>query len=128
MPLEIGYAVCLGVYLFALSAFFNSHASLLWSSKCRWFPLQNHLFCTIHTCGIIAKATVSVVTLMLLVIFNIRGMSISRNLCSRVEGRRKDNLWGVVIDLLIESTSDLSFSGLAKHINSYKLKSFKKGI
>lgn len=64
----------------------------------------------------------SVVKLVFLVIFNIMGTFISRKLHSGVEGKRKHNLWSVVIDLLMKSTSDLSFSGLAKHVNSYKLK------
>lgn len=62
----------------------------------------------------------SVVTLRFLVIFHIMGMSNSRNLCSGVKGKRKANLWGVVIDLFIRSSSELSFSGLAKQVNSYK--------
>lgn len=50
--------------------------------------------------------------------FNFVGMSSSRSLCSGVEGKRKDNLWVVVIDSLIRSCSELSFSGLAKQVNS----------
>lgn len=55
-------------------------------------------------------------------------MSSSRSLCSGVEGKRKDNLWVVVIDSLIRSSSELSFSGLAKQVSSYKLTSLKKGL
>lgn len=42
--------------------------------------------------------TVSVVTLMFLVIFNLIGVFISGNLCSVVEGERINYLWGIVID------------------------------
>lgn len=69
---------------------------------------------------IIAKAFVSVVTLRFLVIFKIIGMSNSRNLCSGAKRKREANLWGVVIDLFIRSSSELSFSGLAKQVNSYE--------
>lgn len=130
IPVFRNWFALLFIYLFALNAFFNHHASLLWlvENKGRWFPTQNHFSCTIHTSGIIAKTFVSVVTLMFLVMFNIMGMSSSRNLCSGVKGKRRDNLWGVVIDLLIRSSSELSFSGLAKQVNSYKRTSLKKGI
>ena len=64
---------------------------------------------------------------MLLVILSIMGMFISGNLRSAVEGKITNSLWGVGIDLLIKSSSELSFSGLAKHVNNYKLRSLKKG-
>lgn len=38
-----------------------------------------------------------------------------------------DNLWGRVTDLLIKGNSELSFSGLAKHTNSHKLRCLKLG-
>lgn len=68
----------------------------------------------------------SVVTLKFLVIFSIMGMSISRNLCSGLEGKRKDSVWDVVIGLLIKGSSALCFLGLAKHFNGYKLRNLKK--
>lgn len=50
----------------------------------------------------------SVVTLMFLRIFHIRGVSISGNLCPGVpflpqEGKKIGNLWDVVTDLLIKA-------------------------